>query len=290
MTYTQFKDKWLGKRVDADGVYQYQCVDLIRQYIHELYGKPKTGAWGNAIDYWTKTNSNVLQHFDRVASTDARQGDIVVFYGTSGNPYGHIGIVDGQNADSILTLEQNGSSGNGSGVGGDAIRLRWIPKNRVAGLLRMKGSTMSVIPDADNYYWRYGQKLAERLRGRQLSREEFRKHLVGKSDLTAVEILSDDPEADRVQHAQNVGMIAVKDDWQGQIYQLQKNDANLRTAVKEKDSQIGELTKVVGIKDKAIADQLKEIEALKAQVGDNSKWETFKALIRELFNFNNKEQ
>jgi hypothetical protein len=36
---------------------------------------------------------------------------------------------------------------------------------------------------------------------------------------------------------------------------------------------------------KAEIDRLnKEVESLKAQVGDNSKWETFKALVRELFN------
>jgi len=42
--------------------------------------------------------------------------------------------------------------------------------------------------------------------------------------------------------------------------------------------QIDELSKALAIKDN-------EIAVLKAQVGDNSKWETFKALIRELFNF-----
>ena len=80
---------------------------------------------------------------------------------------------------------------------------------------------MAGIPDADNYYWRYGQKLAEQVRGRQLSREEFRKFLVGQSDLRVVEILSDDPEATRTQEAQVVGQLAVKDNWQGQIYKLQ---------------------------------------------------------------------
>ena len=80
---------------------------------------------------------------------------------------------------------------------------------------------MAGIPDADNYYWRYGQKLAEQVRGRQLSREEFRKYLVGQSDLRVVEILSDDPEATRTQQAQVVGQLAVKDNWQGQIYGLQ---------------------------------------------------------------------
>ena len=147
--YGQFKQRWLTGKVDADGVYGYQCVDLIRQYMHELFGLQRGGAWGNAIDYWTHTNANVLTKFDKISGTDARQGDIVVFHGTSGNPYGHIGLVDSQSGTDIYTLEQNGATGNGSGTGGDAIRLRWIPKSRVAGLLRPKqGVEMTTLTTA----------------------------------------------------------------------------------------------------------------------------------------------
>ena len=85
------------------------------------------------------------------------------------------------------------------------------------------------IPDADNYYSRYGQRLAMQVRGRQLSREEFRKYIVGKTDLQAVEILSDDPEADQAQHWQDVGRNAVKDRWDKQIYDLQKQVRDLST-------------------------------------------------------------
>lgn len=49
------------------------------------------------------------------------------------------------------------------------------------------------------------------------------------------------------------------------------NDAALKAAT----DKVAELGKVVDIKQK-------EIDSLKAQVGDNSKWETLKALIREL--------
>lgn len=83
----------------------------------------------------------------------------------------------------------------------------------------VKGEDM-LIPDQDNYYARYGQDLATKLRGRQLSREEFRKYIVGQTDLRAIEILSDDPEAAIVQNWQNVGKVAVQDKWDSQIYSL----------------------------------------------------------------------
>ena len=140
MTYTDFQNKWIGKRVDYDGVYGFQCVDLIKQYLAECYGL-SPGAWGNAIDYWKSTNVNILTKFTKVASNDAKQGDIVVLNGTSGNPYGHIGIATGAiDATNVEILEQNGSTGNASGTGGDAIRKRFVARSRVAGLLRPKES------------------------------------------------------------------------------------------------------------------------------------------------------
>lgn len=141
MNYLEFKNKWIGKRVDFDGVYGFQCVDLVKQYMHECYGL-NPGAWGDAIDYWNKTNSTVLTKFDKSLTPNPPQGSIVIFYGNAGNVYGHIGIVDGITDASVNTLEQNGSTGGGSGTGGDAIRTRWISKSRVAGYLIPKGETM----------------------------------------------------------------------------------------------------------------------------------------------------
>jgi len=139
MTYQQFKSKWLGKRVDYDRVYGFQCVDLIKQYLHECYGL-RPGAWGNAVDYWLSPNPAILKKFDRIATNQTRAGDIVIF--TSSNRYGHVGIADGTTGWlNVPTLEQNGSTGNGSGTGGDAIRIRGIAKSRVMGVLRPKPAT-----------------------------------------------------------------------------------------------------------------------------------------------------
>lgn len=134
MTLDQFIQKWLGKRTDYDKVYAYQCVDLILQYLADVHGIP-SGVWGNAIDYWTKPTSRLLQDFNKVTGTP-QAGDIVILNPTSTNPYGHIMIaVNGTTA-----IEQNGATGDGDGLGGDEIRYRTIPLNRVAGLLRKKGA------------------------------------------------------------------------------------------------------------------------------------------------------
>lgn len=138
MAYANFKQRWQGGRIDYDHVYAYQCVDLILIYIKEEYGLA-SGVWGNAIDYWRRPSAPLLTKFDLLATTDARQGDIVVLNGLAGNPYGHIGICDSATPTVVNILEQNGS-GSGTGTGLDSIRVRGVPKSRIAGILRPKAA------------------------------------------------------------------------------------------------------------------------------------------------------
>jgi CHAP domain len=141
MSYQSFKDEWSGRRTDFDHVYGYQCVDLIVQYCYE---SGFTGVWGNAIDYANRPSPNFVAHFDRVG--DYKQGDVVVLYGLSGNPYGHIGLLDSEGGTTIRLLEQNGAGG-GTGTGRDAVGVwRDIPKSRVAAIWRFKGATPPPAP------------------------------------------------------------------------------------------------------------------------------------------------
>lgn len=139
MNYQSFKAAYNGRRVDYDHVYSYQCVDLILQYIKDCYGI-SSGVWGNAIDYWNRPSAPLLGRFSIVSGTDCQQGDIVILYGNSGNPYGHIGICESNNSTTVKLLEQN-AVGTGTGTGRDAIGIyRDIPKSRIAGLLRPKAA------------------------------------------------------------------------------------------------------------------------------------------------------
>lgn len=155
MIYKEFKSKWVGKRVDYDERYQFQCTDLIRQYLLEvigIYGDPAQ-AYGNAIDYWNKPHTNVLKHFEKSASKTPEQGDIIIL--DLAAPYGHIAI-----ADSATTmLEQNGGNGNGDGLGANAIRLRAIPKTKIIGILKRRNVTFTgdfggkpTTRDAEGWY------------------------------------------------------------------------------------------------------------------------------------------
>ena len=128
MTYLEFKKKWLGKRVDVDKINDYQCVDLIKAYLLECFSIPN-GSYGDAVDYWLTPNAAILKKFVKVIDAP-KQGDIVIL--NQAMPYGHIGIIDSP----TTYIEQNGGSGNGDGLGTNAIRSKKLSKNLIFGLLR----------------------------------------------------------------------------------------------------------------------------------------------------------
>lgn len=151
MTYLEFRNKYLGKKIDYDQSYGFQCVDLIKQYLDECYGI-KAGAWGNAADYWENTHPQIKAKFDRLTPTTPKQGDILVFKRAASNGNaGHISIAES----ATQHLEQNGGAGTGSGTGSDAIRISNINKASLIGILRPKqlgDNNMPNTGDVDNAY------------------------------------------------------------------------------------------------------------------------------------------
>jgi len=139
---------------------------------------------------------------------------------------------------------------------------------------------VDMIPDQDNYYWRYN-KAMQNIRGRQMSRDEFRKNFVGRSHLTMLEAMLDDPEADKATDFQQWALanrVSITKQVTDQATQIK----DLQTKLSTLTAEVKALTDTVTSKNAEIVEKNKEIESLKAQVGDNSKWETLKALIREL--------
>lgn len=154
ISFQTFMANWLGKRVDTDGEpagYPFQCVDLIKQWLHEGAGLA-FGAFGNAIDYWIDTNSAILRVCDRITFDGyVVAGDVLPLKPVDSQPahkLGHIVIATGNtSATQVEILEQNGGSGNGLGQGSDLIRTRWIDKSRIYGVLRLKaGVTAAPAP------------------------------------------------------------------------------------------------------------------------------------------------
>ncbi len=108
MNIVDFYTKYNGKKVDADGIYPGECVDLIKIYFAEVLGIPAVR--GNAIDYWRD-----IPGFKRITKTIfnyPQPDDIIIWNKTATNPYGHIGICAWVRTFDFSCFEQNFPTGS----------------------------------------------------------------------------------------------------------------------------------------------------------------------------------
>lgn len=149
MDFLSFISHWLGKTTNIDGVAGVQCVDLIKQYLYDCFNFA-VRPMGDALQWWTNTNKELLKIFDRIDSKAPRAGDIVVLYGLNNSKVNHI-VICTQNAVGgfFEALEQNGHNAGEDVQPGDEVRKRLIPVARIAGLLRPKSS---INPSTIEYY------------------------------------------------------------------------------------------------------------------------------------------
>ena len=120
MTLTTFINTYMGKKVDykdeqfkGDG--SFQCVDLARQYVHDVYGVeqfPALGANGGAKDIFDKC-TNLKKTVDSVLA-DYSRGDILIWDKNKTNKYGHVAILVAiYNTKYFIVLEQDGFKQDG---------------------------------------------------------------------------------------------------------------------------------------------------------------------------------
>ena len=112
MTLTQFIKKYLGNKVDFDGQFGFQCVDLYRQYCSEVLNIPQTPGVSGAKDIFK--NPGVLKTTVDNALSDYMRGDVLIWGESKTNRYGHVAIlVDVYNTKYFIVLEQDGFKQDG---------------------------------------------------------------------------------------------------------------------------------------------------------------------------------
>jgi hypothetical protein len=217
--FQQFLNQYNNKYVDWDGVYGAQCFDLVNRWSTYLGYRPFTGLYAYGIIDQTQGNYTKILNSPTAVP---QAGDIIVWNSRYGGGYGHTAIASGIGDTNFFeSFDQNYPTGSPAHLvrhSYDGV-IGWLRPNKLT-----TGGNMAVIGSGDNWYARLS-KLHEQVRGRPLGRDVFNA-FVGKDLLTYVEAVSDDPEADAVQNYQNVGAVAVKDNWQQQIYTLQKQFAD----------------------------------------------------------------
>lgn len=138
MTLIEFIEKYQGKKVDFDGAYGAQCVDLFRQYSKDVLAiREHTGpcaTTGGAIDLFLDYNIMPVEkkYFTRSTNKNWKSGDILIWDKTPTNKYGHVAILIAVFDNSkFLVFEQNGITQAGA-----EIRVR--DKTGLLGYLRKK--------------------------------------------------------------------------------------------------------------------------------------------------------
>ena len=137
MELSDFVRKYDGCKVDFDGVYGAQCVDLFRQYAKECLVIPEhTGSCstsGGAKDLFLDYAKMPLEkkYFIKITNKSFIPGDVAVWDESEKNKYGHVAIVLGKLNNDLIVFEQDGLKQNGA-------RITLRSKERLIGFLRKK--------------------------------------------------------------------------------------------------------------------------------------------------------
>lgn len=109
MTLNQFITKYLGKAVDYDGSAGVQCVDLVDQYLKDVFGITGVYVQG-AKDFYNKFTQYpaLVKTFTLIPNTRelvTKFGDIVIW---GGGTWGHCGIASEMgDKDKFSAYEEN---------------------------------------------------------------------------------------------------------------------------------------------------------------------------------------
>ena len=129
MTLLQFIQTNIGKKVDYDGHFGAQCVDLYRKYCEDVLEIPQSPAVSGAKEIIK--NPGVMKVTNEHAFAEYSPGDVLVWGATPKNKYGHVAIlVATYGLSFFIVLEQDGFAQDGVKL---ALRSR---ENLLGGLFR----------------------------------------------------------------------------------------------------------------------------------------------------------
>lgn len=108
--------KYNGTKIDYDGVYGIQCVDLVDHYIKYVLGYNPPMVKG-AKDFWNNRNKKAFKDiFIEVINTKDTVPHLGDLFVRNSGTYGHIGVVgDGSSNKYFYAYEQN-HNGTGQGM------------------------------------------------------------------------------------------------------------------------------------------------------------------------------
>ena len=107
MNFDEFIKKWLGKKIDFDGYYEGQCVDLYRQYVQEVLNLPQSIPVRGAADIWSTASPSYYKLIKNTPTAVPSRGDIIIWNKRVGGGFGHVAIFLRGDVNSFVSLDQN---------------------------------------------------------------------------------------------------------------------------------------------------------------------------------------
>ena len=105
MILQQFKDIWIGRKIEVSGGPKNQCVDLVNGYLRDV--KEMGLIPGNAKDFILNAPPAKFQYIKNTPLYIPPEGAICVWNGNVGNGNGHVAIVLKANLLTFTSLDQN---------------------------------------------------------------------------------------------------------------------------------------------------------------------------------------
>jgi len=109
MTLAEFVTKYKGQHIEFDGLYLYQCVDLVQLYNKEVIGAPPLK--GNAKEYANNPRSDFYEYKINYLWYIPPRGSIAVWGGNLGAGFGHVSVVLEASLTKFTSLDQNWPTG-----------------------------------------------------------------------------------------------------------------------------------------------------------------------------------
>jgi hypothetical protein len=116
MKISEFFSKYENTRIDFDGYYGSQCVDLFNKYLVEVLdikNPIQMFPVASAFQIWDYAkNNNLFERIENTPSGVPQEGDIIIFGKDNVFIHGHVGIFKSGNEKSFISFDQNYPLGN----------------------------------------------------------------------------------------------------------------------------------------------------------------------------------
>lgn len=116
MTLQDFINKYKGKKIDWDGQFGAQCVDLYRFYVKEVWGKSQTPGVGGASQIFDSLKPADFYKERNTPAGIPKPGDVIT-WDENYTKHGHVGVVVSADVKSITVFEQNNPLGGPCQIG-----------------------------------------------------------------------------------------------------------------------------------------------------------------------------